>query len=242
MLRHFKTIVVVCCALGCVQFGITQEKPTFKDVLLNGKPAKLNVVTGEITLVTAKTEIDSMSTVPQNRTEHKKDTLNVYHLVLKGETLMDISKQYKIPINTLKERNKLETTIVNEGQQLLISGESSEMERVAKTNSNKPSNSAFHMVESGETLYSIAGRYGLSVTELKEMNDLKSNLIAVGQRLYILSETRPQALGDVESVVVKKGDTLFSLAKTYGLSVSEIKRLNNLSNNIIKVGQTLRLK
>ena len=91
----------------------------------------------------------------------------------------------------------------------------------------------FHVVQKGDTLYSIARRYGISVEELKRLNNLVNNTITVGQKLLVNESN------DGEIYIVQRGDTLYSIARRYGMSVEELKRLNNLVNNVISVGQEL---
>lgn len=89
-----------------------------------------------------------------------------------------------------------------------------------------------HRVIAGDTLYSLAKKYGTTVNELKSINSLTSDLIQVGQILDLTKNTHK----------VVSGDTLFSLAKKYGLTVNILKSINGLVNDTIKIGQVLKLK
>lgn len=88
-----------------------------------------------------------------------------------------------------------------------------------------------HTVVSGDTLYSLGKKYGLTVDELKSINKLTSDTIKVGQVLTVSKTTHK----------VVSGDTLFSLAKKYETTVAALKSLNGLKSDTIKVGQILRL-
>ncbi|BDG17910.1 peptidoglycan-binding protein LysM [Thermus thermophilus] len=92
---------------------------------------------------------------------------------------------------------------------------------------------ATYTVAPGDTLYSIARRYGTTVEELMRLNGLESFLLQPGQVLKLPSRERTH--------VVALGDTLFSLARRYGTTVEALMRLNGLSSPEIKVGQVLRL-
>lgn len=91
--------------------------------------------------------------------------------------------------------------------------------------------SKIHTVVSGDTLFSLSKKYGLTVNELKSINGLTSDTIKIGQILRVSHTTH----------TVVKGDTLFSLAKKYGTTVEKFKLLNDLKSNTIKVGQILKL-
>lgn len=103
-----------------------------------------------------------------------------------------------------------------------------------------------YRVRSGDVLGSIARRYGVSVSNLKYWNNLSSNLIRVGQKLYIESSNYSSpAVAQTNSsgqktYVVRPGDSLWIISKKHaGISVEELKRLNNLNSNSIKPGQRL---
>ena len=99
-------------------------------------------------------------------------------------------------------------------------------------------NENYYIVKKGDSLWSIANKYGLTVDKLKDINNLSSNMLSVGQKLLINDGT------DVDNVnenyyIVKSGDTLYSIAKKYGLTVDELKKMNNLSSNILSINQKL---
>ena len=95
----------------------------------------------------------------------------------------------------------------------------------------------YYTVKSGDSLWSIAKKLGVSVDELKAANNLTNSLLSVGQVLKIPGKEIIN-----ESVyTVKSGDSLYKIAQNYNTTVDEIKRLNNLSTNLLSVGQVLKL-
>jgi membrane-bound lytic murein transglycosylase D len=104
-----------------------------------------------------------------------------------------------------------------------------------------------YRVKSGDVLGTIAAKNGITVTQLKAMNKLKSNIIRVGQTLVIKSTTDNKTLAENTSktssprtYTVRPGDSLWIISKKIeGLTIEEIKRLNNLNGNNIKPGQKL---
>lgn len=95
----------------------------------------------------------------------------------------------------------------------------------------------YYTVKSGDSLWSIAKKLGVSVDELKSANNLTSSLLSVGQVLKIPSEK----IISKSVYTVKSGDSLYKIAQNYNTTVDEIKRLNNLSTNLLSVGQVLKL-
>lgn len=94
--------------------------------------------------------------------------------------------------------------------------------------------SDYYVVKKGDSLWSIAKKYNMSVDELKSINNLKSNLLSIGQRLKIKESNENQNI-----YIVKKGDTLYKIANMYGTTVDNLKALNNLKNNNLSIGQKL---
>ena len=101
------------------------------------------------------------------------------------------------------------------------------------------SGSNYYVVKKGDSLWSIARANGLTVDELKALNNLSSNVLHVGDTLLISSADSTDDDGNDTYYVVKSGDTLWSIARKYNLSVNELKALNNLSSNVLSVGQRL---
>ena len=101
-----------------------------------------------------------------------------------------------------------------------------------------------HVVKSGDTLWSIAKKYGVSVEELKEKNNLTSNALSINQVLLIPveDESPVEVPSSSEYYTVKAGDSLYAIANKYGMSVDELKDLNNLTSNLLIIGQRLRIK
>ena len=106
-------------------------------------------------------------------------------------------------------------------------------------------NNNIYIVKKGDTLWDIARKYNMSVNELKEINNLSTNLLKIGQSLIIkptenekVENTEPQS---INTYTVVKGDNLYSIANKYDTSVEELKSINNLSTNIIQIGQVLKI-
>jgi len=95
----------------------------------------------------------------------------------------------------------------------------------------------------GDTLYSIARKFNTTATELKKINNLTTNSLSIGQVLKIPSTESETDTGKKEenSYIVQKGDSLYQIAKKYNTTVDELKKVNNLTSNVLSIGQKLTL-
>lgn len=105
-----------------------------------------------------------------------------------------------------------------------------------------------YTVKSGDSLYTISRSYGISVEALKEANGLEGSHLKPKQVLLIPNpKKRPtgkaaqKVSSETEPYIVKQGDSLYSISKKAGLSIEEIKRLNQLRTDVLKAGQRLVL-
>ncbi|MBQ6135629.1 MAG: LysM peptidoglycan-binding domain-containing protein [Bacilli bacterium] len=151
----------------------------------------------------------------------KEESAADYYVVEKGDTLYSISRRFQIPISEIKRINHLTNDILSIGQKLYFS----------------ESNPSEYIVQKGDSLWGISRKYGISVKELIEMNQLDNLTLQIGQVLIV-----PSVQIDEEVYTVQKGDTLWSIARKQGLSVQELKDLNQLDSNLLSIGQVLKIK
>ncbi len=91
-----------------------------------------------------------------------------------------------------------------------------------------------YIVQKGDSLWSIAKKYNMTVDDLKSMNNLTSNLLSIGQVLKVGNTYQ-------NTYVVQKGDSLWSIAKKYNTTVDDLKSMNNLTSNLLSIGQVLKV-
>ena len=149
---------------------------------------------------------------------------NIY-VVKKGDTLWNIAKNFGITVDELKNANNLTSNSLSIGQTLVIP-------------SNETSNDYYTVVK-GDTLYKIANQFNLTVDELKRLNNLTSNTLSIGQQLLVKPSTSYEPSTD--TYTVKAGDSLYQIAQKYNTTVDELKNLNNLTSNLLSIGQVLKI-
>lgn len=149
------------------------------------------------------------------------------YTVTRGDTLYGISKQFDVPVETIKRVNNLTSNTITVGQVLSI-----------PTNTTTTT----YTVKAGDTLYKIANQYNTTVQELIELNNLSSNILNIGQQLKVPVEgTNNQPDSNYITYTVVKGDNLYNIANKYGVTVETIKQANNLTSNLLSIGQILKI-
>lgn len=154
---------------------------------------------------------------------HFVETTNMgSYVVKKGDTLFKIAKSNEMSVQELKDLNGLKTEHISIGQVLKVNKLAAIVEA--------PSSPYYYTVQKGETLYKIAKDNGISVSDLKSINNLKSDSVSDGQVLLIK-----------KMYTVQKGDTLYKIAKKNNITVDNLKRINHLTSDNISLGQSLLL-
>ncbi|WP_281616433.1 LysM peptidoglycan-binding domain-containing protein [Flammeovirga sp. SubArs3] len=183
-----------------------------------------------------------------------------YHTVRSGETLGGIAEQYNTTASNLRKWNNIKGSTIYKGQKLKVY---SSVKVTTASSTNKKSTSSAssstygpssktrsHTVKKGENLVEIAKMYRVYVNDIKRANGLKSSSIQAGQKLTIppspssVLNTKTTSTGtdNTKYYTVKSGDTLWKISQNLGISVNEIKQLNGLKSNNLKVGQRLKIK
>jgi LysM repeat protein len=161
-------------------------------------------------------------------------TNNTY-TVQSGDSLWTIANKFGVTVTELRNLNNLTSDTLSIGQVLLIPVQPAEV----------PSGTTTYTVQSGDSLYSIARKFGITVTSIREANNLTSDALSIGQVLKIPQpgSTEPPIsnIPTTTTYTVMKGDSLYSIASKFGTTTDAIKSLNNLTSNLLSIGQVLTI-
>ena len=164
----------------------------------------------------------------------------IVHIVQPGETLYSIARKYKTTVWAIMSMNGLRSYTVRAYRAIYVP-------------SLLQPGPIIHIVQWGDTLYTIAQYYGTTVPLIMHANNLSTYAIHVFQRIVIppvewtgwppiVYYTSPGPfLGPDRLYVVQKGDTLYSVSRRFGVTAAEIKALNGLTGSTIIAGATLRI-
>ena len=219
-----------------------------------GKNLKINgVEADQKSTAVAKVEIDKKGI--------QKDSLatptNSIYVVQKGDNLSNIAKKFNVTVAELQDWNKLTTKSISLGASLQVVKNPIHNEVIAEPIERKD---IAYSVQKGDNLGSIAKKFGASVEELKQWNNLTSNAIAIGNSLIVAKneividtnkvaiasfkkkEQYPSTASKESEYYVKKGDSLYSISKKYpGVTISDLKKWNNITGEELKPGMKLKI-
>ena len=158
-----------------------------------------------------------------------------WYRVRRGDTLYRLARRNKTTVSTIRRLNKMRRrSILRAGNRIRLPYSHRIKRQVASLQLDKKES---HQVRRGENLFAIARRYGVSMTDLKQINALRSEVIHPGQVLKLKSSNSP---GKEKYHIVKKGDTLLKIARRYNTSLLRLMKKNSLNmNSIIAIGSKI---
>ena len=169
------------------------------------------------------------------------------YTIKSGDSLYSIARRYNTTVDAIMKINYFDSVNLKVGQVIRIPEmftPDNEMYLPEYTNYN---------VKKGDTLYSIAKNFNISISDLITDNNLNNSDISIGQNLKIKSKNTsnyeecfgedfsPPSSESTSNYIVKKGDSLYSIAKKYNTSTSKLISLNNLKNSNLSIGQILKI-
>ncbi|MGN0230044.1 MAG: LysM peptidoglycan-binding domain-containing protein [Muribaculaceae bacterium] len=222
---------------------------------------------------------------PSQPASNKHDGIVVKHTVVAGETLHTLAKANGLTVDQLKTANRLSDDNIQVGMVLTIPDPSyrptphasagtqstatttsrpavhaSEVHKPATANNGDAPKQVQHVVKRGETLARIARNYGVTIDDIKALNDIENDVVQRGQLIMIpvldkknqaadeaTAEPKQAEKADTPSQAqpttykVRKGDTLGKIADRFGTTIDAIMQANDMKDTEIMVGETLKL-
>ncbi len=151
-----------------------------------------------------------------------------------GDSWWKLSRRFDIPIGVLKDMNNISSNILRPGQSVLIPRSSSHM---AEKEDQDQSTGYEYRVKAGDSLWSIASRFDVSLRELRQRNNFykEAKRLQKGQKLVIPGRTNHQGIRELAqeraNYRVQKGDTLWDISKRFGVSLQTLVQANGMDKN-----------
>jgi membrane-bound lytic murein transglycosylase D len=183
----------------------------------------------------------------------------IAYVVQKGDNLGSIAKKHNVSVEEIKEWNNLSNVNIKLGASLKVVKKESATDTAIASKQEKKDNE--YVVQKGDNLGNIAKKFDVSLSDLKQWNNLSANSIAIGNTLVVAKEevaivaanakvdsfkkkntTASVSKKKAVDYLVKKGDSLFSIAQKYpGVTISDIKKWNDIRRDEIKPGMKLKI-
>ena len=194
------------------------------------------------------------NTVAVNETKNTTTTKNnLYkYKVKRGDNLSEISEKFGVTIQQIKKWNNISGNNIAAGKTLKIYNSTTSSSYGDNTTKNS-SNVNYYKIKPGDSIGSIAEKYGVKVSDIRNWNNISGNKILAGTSLKIYSDanvndipnenikTTKNSKSNQQSYTVKSGDSLYSIAAKNNTTVAKLKSLNNITSNNIKAGQKIKL-
>ena len=238
-------------------YAIARKTGTsIQDLLsLNGLSLTSTIYPGQVLKLSSSSEVSTTEEATQSTEETSSEETATnevqtsssagYYTVVSGDGLYAIARKTGTSIQDLLNLNGLTlNSVIHPGQVLQLSNgyESSSTEETTTSG-----NAQMYYVHQGDTLYRIARNNGISLSTLLEWNNLSvDSPIHPGQGLIVSygsssssEESNTSTQNSESTYTVKAGDGLWRIAKNHGLTLDELKSMNQLTSNIIQPGQVL---
>lgn len=203
------------------------------------------------------------------RTEQRAEGRFVIHQVEEKETLYSLAKRYGGTVQGIIKYNELSDNRIEIGQviQILIEEREEKVSKVMPVQIKGLSTPGIHVVQQGETLYSISKKYDVKLKELRKWNGLEGNDLSLGMQLKVASDAvvpavpmdslrsteatpvevevdtvREDAMSGFDTYLVQAGETLSTISIKIGVSMDSLKQWNSLVSDYLKIGQQLYFK
>ena len=205
---------------------------------------KYNTTVGEIVslnyLKDNNLKIGQVLRIPETYTNEEEMYMPSFknYTVKKGDSLYSIARNNNISVDTLMKDNALTDINLQIGKVLKIRIPTDiEVEECYGEDytPEDTTSSITYIVKKGDNLYNIAKKYNTSVTSIQKLNNLSNTNLSIGQELKIPSSSTSSN----QEYIVKKGDSLYSISRKFNTTVDSIKKKNNLTSNLLSIGQKL---
>ena len=167
---------------------------------------------------------------------YKAEDTNISYVVKRGDSLYSIARQYGVNVNDLKRINNLTSDLLSIGQIINIPSSTT---IVTPSEDDIINEENTYIVQRGDTLWSISRKFGVSVDDIKNANNLTNEILTIGSTIIVPTGT---SANNIIVYKVKRGDSLWALAREYNTTIDDIKKLNNLTSNILTIGSELQIK
>ncbi|MUO34042.1 LysM peptidoglycan-binding domain-containing protein [Enterococcus gallinarum] len=173
------------------------------------------------------------------------------YTVASGDSVWGIANKFGITMDQLCSWNNIRNNFIYPGQKLTINGGTAKQTTNTGTISTTTASAGSYTVASGDSVWSVANKHGITMDQLRNWNNIKNDFIYPGQRLVVKNGTGSKSQADTTtatsstnagSYTVASGDSVWSVANKHGITMDQLRNWNNIKNDFIYPGQRLVVK
>ena len=173
------------------------------------------------------------------------------YTVASGDSVWGIANKFGITMDQLCSWNNIRNNFIYPGQKLTINGGTAKQTTNTGTISTTTASAGSYTVASGDSVWSVANKHGITMDQLRNWNNIKNDFIYPGQRLVVKNGTGSKSQADTTtatsstnagSYTVVSGDSVWSVANKHGITMDQLRSWNNIKNDFIYPGQALIVK
>ncbi|WP_276729755.1 peptidoglycan endopeptidase [Bacillus sp. (in: firmicutes)] len=203
--------------------------------------------------VSSSPSSSSSSKSSSNKSSSSSSSSGTYKVKL-GDSLWKVANKVSMSVAELKVLNNLKSDTIYVNQVLKTKSSGSDTSsKDTSSQSNKTAAATKYTVKSGDSLWKIANNYNLTVQQIRNSNNLKSDVLYVGQVLKLTgkassgtsssssSSSNAGSSTTTTTYTVKSGDSLWVIAQKFNVTAQQIREKNNLKTDVLQVGQKLAI-
>ncbi|MCC4045335.1 LysM peptidoglycan-binding domain-containing protein [Enterococcus gallinarum] len=173
------------------------------------------------------------------------------YTVASGDSVWGIANKFGITMDQLCSWNNIRNNFIYPGQKLTINGGTAKQTTNTGTISTTTASAGSYTVASGDSVWSVANKHGITMDQLRNWNNIKNDFIYPGQRLVVKNGTGSKSQANTTTATsstnagrytVASGDSVWSVANKHGITMDQLRSWNNIKNDFIYPGQALIVK
>ena len=182
-----------------------------------------------------------------NRNTSATTSGNTY-TVVSGDSVWSIANKHGISMDQFRSLNNIKNDFVYPGQKVVVSGGSStntSSTTTVSTASTASQSGNTYTVAAGDSVWSVANKHGITMDQFRSWNNIKNDFIYPGQKVVVKQGGTAATTSTSTtngSYKVASGDSVWGIADKFGITTDQFIQWNNIQNNFIYPGQTVRVK
>ena len=175
------------------------------------------------------------------------------YTVASGDSVWGIANKFGITMDQLCSWNNIRNNFIYPGQKLTINGGTAKQTTNTGTISTTTASAGSYTVASGDSVWSVANKHGITMDQLRSWNNIKNDFIYPGQRLVVKNSGNKQTSSPTtastsisssagsQKYTVASGDSVWSIANKFGITMDQFRSWNNIKNDYVYPGQSVRV-